>query len=269
MSPRIRAEVTFAIIPEWLLLHPEISDKAVRLYGVLWRHADKDYRAHPSRQRLALLLRCSKATVDRAVRELVDAGALSVQQRKSTRIGYQSNDYTLHVQPFEQLTLGPSVRLGVVTGEATPSPTSDDTPRPTDDDQNESSSLERKKDASARFDTSFWRAYPARHGRKIGKAKALERWVKLSEEDQALAVRGAKALAAAVARGETFPPDAHRWLRDRLFEDWSQQPVGVSGMAATEGVARCPHRYPIVVDEDGPSSGCPDCGHDDLEAAVS
>lgn len=268
MSPRIKAEVTFAIVPDWLL-RSTVSDKAVRLYGVLWRHADRDYRAHPSRQRLAALMRCSKDSVDRAIRELVQVGALSVTRRSSAQ-GNSSNDYTLHVQPFEQLSLA-----GVAAPMRPGGRTDAEDPSRTHAAQNESKDLNERIRARAQgaekpnplFD-QFWSIYPARHGRKIGKGEARLRWAKLSSDDQHLAIKAARNLAAAVAREETLAPDAFRWLRDRRFEDWAQ-PVATSrrGLAAAQNIARCSHGYPVIEDEDGLSSGCFACDPVELERA--
>jgi hypothetical protein len=88
----IVADVRFAIVPEWVL-DLEVSDRAVRLYALLARHADGDGSgAIPGRKRLAKRLRCSVDSVDRAKAELVDAGALHVEHRFLD--GRQtSNDY--------------------------------------------------------------------------------------------------------------------------------------------------------------------------------
>jgi DNA-binding transcriptional MocR family regulator len=77
---KVTTETKFAIVPEWLV-YAEVSDVAVRLYAVLARHADQNGRSHPSRSRLAELMRCSTKTVDRAAKELAALGALDVNDR--------------------------------------------------------------------------------------------------------------------------------------------------------------------------------------------
>lgn len=77
---RVTAETKFAVLPEWLL-YADIGDAAVRLYAVLARHADREGRSHPSRGRLAELMRCSTKTVDRALKDLVAVGAVEVEKR--------------------------------------------------------------------------------------------------------------------------------------------------------------------------------------------
>jgi len=70
----------YGIIPRWLL-DAGISSRAVHLYAVLAVAANRDGETWPSRRTLASTLGCSPDTVDRAIAELVTAGALAVQSR--------------------------------------------------------------------------------------------------------------------------------------------------------------------------------------------
>ncbi len=81
MSGELYAEGYFVIIPEWVL-DADISDKAVRLYGVLRSYADhRTGVAFPSRRTLAGRLRIADVKgVDRALAELEDIGAVEVQR---------------------------------------------------------------------------------------------------------------------------------------------------------------------------------------------
>lgn len=80
-EPRsIDADNYFAIIPEWVL-YADISAQAVRLYAVIRRFADAESKAWPSRRTLADRMMVSSKTVDRALAELVDIGALKVSHR--------------------------------------------------------------------------------------------------------------------------------------------------------------------------------------------
>lgn len=87
----------FAIIPEPLLFDRTISDRAVRLYGVLCRFAG-DKGAFPSRQTLASKLGCSRDSVDRALKELVAARWVSVKARwtDATKTERTTNAYRLN-----------------------------------------------------------------------------------------------------------------------------------------------------------------------------
>lgn len=74
-------EDRFAIVPEWLL-DADVSDAAVRLYAVLLRFGQTSGARMPSRSTLALRMRKkSTDSVDRAMRELVDLGAVVVRHR--------------------------------------------------------------------------------------------------------------------------------------------------------------------------------------------
>lgn len=78
---KVRAQVLFAVVPEWIL-YSEISDRAVRLYGVLARYADRATgKARPGWAELAKRMHCSPDSVDRAMRELVALGAVEITHR--------------------------------------------------------------------------------------------------------------------------------------------------------------------------------------------
>jgi hypothetical protein len=74
---RLDAQVYWAQVPEWVL-YSSMSDRAVRLYGILARRANADNQCFPSRKHLADAMGCSLASVDRALQELVSAGAVAV-----------------------------------------------------------------------------------------------------------------------------------------------------------------------------------------------
>lgn len=107
---KIIADNFFAIIPEWLLF-ADISPQAVRLYGVLRRYADRDGSCFPSRKRLASDLRMeSTKPVDRALKELVHIGAITIQHRHTEQGDLQSNLYTVLSVPIggdEKLSTSP------------------------------------------------------------------------------------------------------------------------------------------------------------------
>jgi hypothetical protein len=107
---KIIADNFFAIIPEWVLF-AEISPQAVRLYGVLRRYADRDGSCFPSRKRLASDLRMdSTKPVDRALKELVTIGAITITHRHTEQGDLQSNLYTVLSSPIggdEKLSTSP------------------------------------------------------------------------------------------------------------------------------------------------------------------
>jgi hypothetical protein len=87
---------TFGRVPTWLL-DAAVSDRAIRLFALLTRYADRDGRGFPGRRALAERLRCSVDSLDRALRELVDAGAVRVEERWDVAGdgGRLTNDYYL------------------------------------------------------------------------------------------------------------------------------------------------------------------------------
>jgi hypothetical protein len=73
----------FAIVPEWVIDAP-ISDTAYRLYSVLLRYGQTSGQRMPGRATLARRLhKKSTDTVDRALKELVELGAVTIEHRHS------------------------------------------------------------------------------------------------------------------------------------------------------------------------------------------
>jgi hypothetical protein len=94
---QITSDLKFSIVPEWLI-DSGCSDKALRLYCVLARYADNDdLTAFPGRGSLAKRMGCHRATVDRAVEELIALGAVTKRQRVKDGM-YQSSVYTIRRQ---------------------------------------------------------------------------------------------------------------------------------------------------------------------------
>jgi len=80
-SPDLVVEDRFAIVPEWLL-DADIGDAAVRLYAVLLRYGQSSGARMPSRATLARRMhKKSTDSVDRALKELVAIGAVTVEHR--------------------------------------------------------------------------------------------------------------------------------------------------------------------------------------------
>lgn len=90
----------YAMVPAWLLTAP-ISDRAVRLYGILARRANNDTgRCWPGRQRLANDCGgCSLDSIDRAMTELVELGAVTRQRQSVGPKGRAPNIYTVQFAP--------------------------------------------------------------------------------------------------------------------------------------------------------------------------
>jgi len=111
---RLAADVFYAIVPEWVVMHPHLSDRAVRLYAVLRRKADHDSLvAWPSRSWLAETLNnCSLDSVDRAVKELIGVGALSRELRRTADGQQATSLYLLHTTPNTDEKTAPVRQVG-------------------------------------------------------------------------------------------------------------------------------------------------------------
>lgn len=229
---RIRA-TRFAITPEWLLYTPGVSDRAIRLYAVLRRHADVEGRAHPSRRRLGELLSCSEKSVDRAIAELAALGALVVHPRFTDAGDRTSNDY--------ELADGSPLSTGGVAGDGTCGVTDGATSGVTGDEVEERIAIRNEsqieRDSSTVVDLgippgegdpefeAFWGAFPRRNGKRIGRTEAHRGWRRLSRADRAAALAGVVNYAEACEGGLTIAADAHRWLARRRWSDWETPAV--------------------------------------------
>ena len=105
----------FVIVPDWVLMLP-ISATSLRVYCVIRRHADaRTGECFPTRRTVAIKARCSVASVDRSVKELVANGAIRSERRKNKAGDWTSNLFTVLSTPFAQVA------------------PKDDLPTPTDD----------------------------------------------------------------------------------------------------------------------------------------
>lgn len=167
----IRNTLPFAIIPEWLL-DSDISAQAVRLYCILARYADKEGHAHPSRQKLAERTHISVKSVDRALRELTEAGAVAIQKVRHEAGDWDSNDYILT----------PGRDTGVATGRDMGDATVG-TPVSRRTRAIEREPLERENylalSAKNAFN-AFWMVYPRHEGRAVAE-KALTKALKKAD----------------------------------------------------------------------------------------
>ena len=117
MQDNLNTDLRFSIIPEWVL-DANISDRAIRLYSILARYADNEtLQAFPSRETLAKRAHCHIKSVDRAIQELIDIGAVLKAHRRNGE-SYQSNLYTLKRVGTQQSLGRDKAVQGVGTGES-------------------------------------------------------------------------------------------------------------------------------------------------------
>lgn len=99
-AERVRVDVRFAIIPEWVL-DGTLSTTAVCVYAQLALMADYESgECRPRRRTIADRLSKSPSTVDRALDELVEARAISVEQRFDESGAQRANVYVVHRVPL-------------------------------------------------------------------------------------------------------------------------------------------------------------------------
>ena len=208
----LHTEVRFSIVPEWVL-DANISDRAVRVYAILARYADSEtLQAFPSRETLAKRAHCHWRSIDRALDELIELGAVSKTHRRNGD-AYQSNIYTLRrVLP----TVSPPTDTsdqGVLTPQSPPADTAGNLTRTT---QLEPEELEPLNNINAQFD-EFWAAYP----RKKGKGQARKAFEKALEKTDLVTILAG--VASYVANEDLSNPQfvAHpsTWLNGERWDD--------------------------------------------------
>lgn len=158
MNNNISADNYFCIIPEWVL-YSSISSNAVRLYGTLQRYADKDSgQCHPSRKTLADKCGLSLSSLDRALIELVELGAVRKQQRLSSKGDWTSNIYTV------------ITHAGVSSQVNTPIVTDEETGVVTGEEQTKVN-VNQSQERAQRIADEWWQAYKVRTGGKTPTGK--------------------------------------------------------------------------------------------------
>lgn len=95
----VDADDYYAIVPEWVLFHPDLSHGAVRLYGVLRRFADHRGIAFPGLSAIGQKYGVVPRSVTRHMDELIAAGAVTKKRRIGSRGSVTSNLYRVHSRP--------------------------------------------------------------------------------------------------------------------------------------------------------------------------
>ena len=109
-------EPRFAIVPEWVI-DAAVADGAFRLYSLLLRYGNGSGCRMPSRQTLARRLRRSVDAVDRAMRQLTEAGIVRVEHRRAGE-QFLSNRYHVRTTaPAHTPTAGGGSRISAATPE--------------------------------------------------------------------------------------------------------------------------------------------------------
>lgn len=158
----------FECVPHWLLMDPNLTANALRVYLVLRKHRDyQTTECHPGRKKIAELASMSIKSVDRAVALLQDMGAITVTPRRREDGSPTSNLYHVHWEQGGGVKNDPTLATETTLGVATET-THEQRPIFNEDPMNEV-----KTPSTTHFD-EFWKAYP----RKKDKGHARKAWDK-------------------------------------------------------------------------------------------
>lgn len=177
---KVVADFNFAMIPQWVILQG-FSASAIAVYVVLALHRNNDTSTcFPSKSRIAEKAGLADNTITKALRELVNGGAIKIEERYNGKT-QTSNLYTLFMvgphgipkgfQPIEEADTGsiddpggsfigggPGATVGGLTKEN----------NKTKRTRNNSCSTEVERHSSDSSFDQFWAMYP----KKVGKGKA-------------------------------------------------------------------------------------------------
>lgn len=213
----------FAMVPEALLYDPERSDKAVRLYGVLRRHGDDPTDCYPSKRRLADLMGCAPASLNRPLNELEDAGWIVRVARVDDR-GQTSNGYHVHAAPRTSSAPRSQVSDGA-HGSAARTPIAQE-PRerqPVNDSPGTREprvsaaplALVAQDEPGPTFD-AFWKVYPRGDG-KPAAIKAWDKALKAATPERIMAGLDAWLRYWRARQEPEFVPWAQKWLNQQQW----------------------------------------------------
>ncbi|MDE1904854.1 MAG: hypothetical protein KGH75_00200 [Rhodospirillales bacterium] len=212
------------------LVHLALADKA---------NDHNDYELWMHQSKIAEMARVSVTSVGRILRQMVADGYLD--KIEDGRGRGRSTRYRLVMKSDQNGVFSPDEKRPSAPGKATICAT-EKTPsaQPVLSSSQEGTQGTQRALATrgARdltgFD-EFWKAYPRRNGRRLGRGKCVERWIRLTLDDRRAAWRGAVHYAHDVDAGLTIAKDPDRWLRDRCWEDWQDPPSAVGSTPGPRG----------------------------------
>lgn len=68
----------WAKIPHWVVMHPDLDASAIRVYGILSKHANRERHAFPGIRKIAEECHCARSTVERSLKALEGVGAIVI-----------------------------------------------------------------------------------------------------------------------------------------------------------------------------------------------
>lgn len=204
----------FEQIPHWVLFHPDATPNGIRLYLILRSYAMGKEYAFPSRRVLAEAMHVSLPTLQAARKNLVDIGAITVEERRSPAGDQTSNLYWVHWDPKDDS----GKKVSTPPGKKLDPPLSRNLYPNTDKTKPDKQTPVQKPvvvDDDPSFN-AFWEVYP----RKEGKGKARVAWTKAIRKVKVETIMsGAIRYRDDRNRAPGFTAHPATWLNDERWDD--------------------------------------------------
>lgn len=259
----------FAPVPEDLLWDTELDATSVRVYVTLMRHGLDPASCYPSHARIAELIGVSARSVARPLKRLEERGWISRTERFSDRGDRLANGYHVHVSRVE-IESGDAQESAPPAQENVDPPTREDATPPrsearTGEREQEEREKEQRDATGAQVDAPedtaadpgrpapdgavvdrdhpaygferWWKNYPPRNGKKVGKEAALVKWRKLNYASKAACFRATQRYATACAAGHTIAKDPPRFLSSGYWKDWVEGDTVADRPERSEGTS--------------------------------
>lgn len=231
-----RPEDHFSLISHTLARNPNITLRTKGVYLFLRSHSEG---WSMSTERIAEALGVSRATIARAVNELIEHGYLIREQSQGEDGKFGSSDYTILAEPlFKKCTTeeAPCVKnphtVKTVNGVLTQHKNTNSSKK---NNPNKKNTTPNK--FGAEFDV-FWEAYP----RKIGKGKARESFetaaTKHGTESLIVSVRKFAEHCANAGTEKRYIPYPGTWLNQERWRDYENYAPKLSGRQKLEQMSQ-------------------------------
>lgn len=220
----------FSVVPKNVLLDLDVSATAIRLYLVLWDHSDREHRSFPSRARLAKMIDRTVRTVDRCMKELVDAGCLRVKRRRADDRNNLTNLYEIvprvatSMTPPSDISVATPSDISVAQNQTQLEPDNPPTPQREAGHDEVAEVRLRKTEEIGEEDTlafeTAWLSWPRKDGRKNALA-SFRRSIRLHqiERDQLRAKIIEYGQAYKASREAKFTPMLSTWINGERWND--------------------------------------------------
>lgn len=214
----------FAPIPEAMVYDPGINSNAMRVYAILARHGEDPHSCYPSHRRIGELSGLSPRSIPRLVKDLEEAGWVTIVRRWDEVGDPTSNGYHVHVERaglrgVRAQERGPSTRgsgEGSTRGSAPKESNLNESQLTMDED------MQIQRDAPVFIAEVFfqlWNAWPP--SKRYDREKCLAKFTTaMRTADATQALLKARALIAAKTESNEakFIPDLSTWINQKRWE---------------------------------------------------